>query len=167
MTRVIDALKKLGIADADIQTNGLSLQPVYDYSTNTNPPRLTGYMLSNGVAVTVRDLDKLGDAIDDGLAAGATTLDGVTFRVDDPAKAQEDARKQAMAEAKAIADTLATSAGVSIVGVASISETSGPTPYPVYWGAERAAAVAADTSTPIEVGTNELTVTVSVVYLIG
>jgi hypothetical protein len=167
MTRVIDALKKLGIADADIQTNGLSLQPVYDYSTNTNPPRLTGYMLSNGVAVTVRDLDKLGDAIDDGLAAGATTLDGVTFRVDDPAKAQEDARKQAMAEAKAIADTLATSAGVSIVGVASISETSGPTPYPVYWGAERAAAVTADTSTPIEVGTNELTVTVSVVYLIG
>ena len=87
MNRVVAALKKLGIADADLQTSGLSLQPVYDYSNNGNPPKLTGYTLSNGVSVTIRDLDKIGDAIDDGLAAGATTLDGVTFRVDDPAKA--------------------------------------------------------------------------------
>ena len=64
MTKVVDALKKLGIADKDIQTTTISLQPVYDYSTNTNPPRLTGYQLNNAVAVTVRDLDKVGDAID-------------------------------------------------------------------------------------------------------
>ena len=98
-------------------------------------------MLSNGVSVTLRDLDKIGDAIDDGLAAGATTLDGVTFRVDDPAKAQEQARKQAMTQAKSIADTLASSAGVSIKGVASISETTGPTPVPGLLGrrARRAA----------------------------
>ena len=165
MAKVIAALKKLGIADADLQTTGLSLQPVYDYTTNGNPPKLTGYTLSNAVAVTVRDLDKIGDAIDDGLAAGATTLDGVTFRVDDPAKAQEQARKQAMTQAKSIADTLASSAGVSITGVASISETSGPMPYPVYYEGARAAA-AADSPTPVQVGTNEVTVTVSVVYLI-
>ena len=166
MTKIIAALKKLGIADADLQTSGLSLQPVYDYSRNTNPPKLTGYTLSNGVSVTIRDLDKLGDAIDDGLAAGATTLDGVTFRVDDPVKAQEQARKQAMTQAKAIADTLASSAGVSITGVASITETSGPTPYPVYYDAARAAGAAADVATPVQVGTNDVTVTVSVVYLI-
>lgn len=166
MTKIIAALKKLGIADADLQTSGLSLQPVYDYTNNSNPPKLTGYTLSNGVSVTIRDLDKIGDAIDDGLAAGATTLDGVTFRVDDPAKAQEQARKQAMTQAKSIADTLASSAGISITGVASISETSGPTPYPVYYDAARAAGIAADAPTPINVGTNEVTVTVSVVYLI-
>lgn len=166
MTKIVAALKKLGIADADLQTSGLSLQPVYDYSNNGNPPKLTGYTLSNGVSVTVRDLDKIGDAIDDGLAAGATTLDGVTFRVDDPAKAQEQARKQAMTQAKSIADTLASSAGISITGVASISETSGPTPYPVYYDAARAGAIA-DSATPVNVGTNEVTVTVSVVYLIG
>ncbi len=166
MTKVMAALKKLGIADADLQTSGLSLQPVYQYNNNANPPKLTGYTLSNGVSVTIRDLAKLGDAIDDGLAAGATTLDGVTFRVDDPAKAQQQARVQAMTQAKAIADTLSSSAGVSIKGVASISETSGPMPYPVYYEAGRAAAIA-DGSTPIQVGTNEVTVTVSVVYLIG
>ena len=168
MTKVIAALKKLGIADADLQTSGLSLQPVYDYRNNANPPKLVGYTLSNGVSVTVRDLDKIGDAIDDGLAAGATTLDGVTFRVDDPAKAQEQARKQAMAQAKAIADTLSSGAGVSITGVASISESSGPMPYPIYYDGARAGALAAeDAATPVNVGTNEVIVTVSVVYLIG
>lgn len=167
MNRVMAALKKLGIADADLQTSGLSLQPVYDYSNNGNPPKLTGYTLSNGVAVTIRDLDKIGDAIDDGLAAGATTLDGVTFRVDDPAKAQAQARQQAMAQAKSMADTLASSAGVSITGVASISESSAPTPNPIYFDAGKAQALAADSATPVSVGTNDVIVTVSVVYLIG
>ena len=100
MTRVVAALKKLGIADTDIQTTILSLQPVYDYSTNTNPPRLTGYTLANSVSVTVRNLDNVGDAIDNSLAAGATTFDGVSFRVDDPAKAEAQARAAAMAQAQ-------------------------------------------------------------------
>ena len=125
------ALKKLGIADKDIQTTTISLQPVYDYSTNTNPPRLTGYQLNNAVAVTVRDLDKVGDAIDGSLAAGATTFDGVSFRVEDPAKAEAQAREAAMAQAKAKAETLAKGAGVAIGGVASISETASPVPYPI------------------------------------
>jgi len=167
MTKVLTALKKLGIADADLQTSGLSLQPVYDYSNNGNPPKLTGYTLSNGVSVTIRDLDKIGDAIDDGLAAGATTLDGVTFRVDDPAKAQDQARQQAMAQARSMADTLAKSAGVSITGVASISESSAPTPYPIFFDGAKAQALAADSATPVQVGTNDVMVTVAVVYLIG
>lgn len=166
MTRVIASLKALGIADVDIQTTMLSLQPVYDYRSNTNPPKLTGYTLSNSVAVTIRDLDKVGDAIDDALAAGATSMDGVSFRVEDPAKAEEEARGDAMREARARADTLAASAGVSIVGVASISETSSPVPYPVFYrGAGLAAAE--DTATPIQPGTNEVSVTVAVSYLIG
>jgi uncharacterized protein len=168
MSKVVAALKKLGIADADIQTTILSLEPVYDYSTNTNPPRLTGYQLQNAVAVTVRDLDKVGDAIDDSLAAGATTFDGVSFRVEDPAKAEAQAREAAMAQAKSKAETLAKGAGVSLAGVASISETAAPVPYPVYYGARMAAPAAADKSipTPVEAGSNEVTVTVAVSYLI-
>ena len=161
MTKVVDALKKLGIADKDIQTTTISLQPVYDYSTNTNPPRLTGYQLNNAVAVTVRDLDKVGDAIDGSLAAGATTFDGVTFRVEDPAKAEQQAREAAMAQAKSKAETLAKGAGVAIGGVASISETASPVPYPVYYARDAAGVAAPDksTPTPVETGTNEVTVT--------
>jgi uncharacterized protein YggE len=167
MTKVVAALKKLGIDDKDIQTTILSLQPTYDYSNSGNPPRLTGYTLMNSVAVTVRNLDKVGDAIDGSLAAGATTFDGITFRVDDPAKAEAQARDAAMVQAKAKADTLAKAAGVSIVGVASISETSSPIPYPVYYSRDAAgAATDKAVSTPVEAGTNEVTVTVAVSYLI-
>ncbi len=166
MTRVIAALKKLGIADKDLQTTGLSLQPQYTYPSNGGTPRLTGYTLSNAVSVTLRDLEKLGSAIDDGLAAGATTLDGVYFRVDDSAGAEKQAREAAMAAAKAKAQTLADAAGVTITGVASISEIAAPLPQPMYYeGARLQAAV--DAGTPIHVGTNEVVVTVTVEYLIG
>jgi uncharacterized protein YggE len=165
MTKVIAALKRLGIADADIKTTNLSLQPVYTYPSNGGTPKLTGYMLSNTVAVTIRDLDKIGDAIDDGLAAGATTMDGVSFRVEDPAAAEQRAREEAMTQARKKADTLASGAGVRITGVQSISETSAPIPYPVpYYG--EAAGAARDVSTPVQTGTNEISVSVAVVYLI-
>lgn len=167
MTRVIAALKKLGIADKDIQTTTVSLQPAYDYSTQTNPPKVTGYNLVNAVAVTVRNLDQTGDVIDDSLAAGATSIDGVTFRVDDPAKAQQQARTDAMNQAKANADTLAKAAGVSITGVASISEASSPVPYPVFFGGAAAAPAADSVKTPVQPGTTDVTITVSVAYLIG
>lgn len=167
MTKVIAALKALGIADKDIQTANLSLQPAYDYSANANPPRITGYTLSNEVAITVRDLDKVGDAIDNSLAAGATTFDGLSFRVGDPATAQKQARTDAMNLAKADADTLAAAGGVAITGVQSISETLAQTPYPVYFGAAPSAAGAKDVATPVQVGTTDVTITVSVVYLIG
>jgi len=164
MTRVLAALRKLGIAETDIETTTIALQPVYAYGNGGSAPRLTGYTLSNAIVVTIRDLDLVGDAIDDGLAAGATTLDGVSFRVDDPAKAEEQARRQAIIQARAKADTLASGAGVSIVGVASMSETSAPIPYPIFYGAERAAAL--DTATPVNPGTNEIVVSVAISYLI-
>jgi uncharacterized protein len=166
MTRVIAALKKLGIAERDIQTSGLSLSPNYRYDNNGGNPRITGYTLSNAVAITVRDLDKIGDAVDDALAAGATTLDSVSFRVDDPAKAQDQARTQAMAQAKAKAQTLASGASVSITGVASISENTATPIPPVYFGA-MASAAARDAATPVETGTNDIIVNVTVEYLIG
>ena len=166
MQAVIDALKKLGIAEADIQTSSITLNPQYDYTNGGNPPRLVGYQFSNSLAVTVRKLDVLGDAIDNALAAGATTLDSVQFRVDDETKAEAQARAAAMADAKAKATALASAAGVSIEGVSSISETVAPAPYPVFYGAAAGAAVDKAVATPVQAGTNEVTVSVAVVYLI-
>lgn len=165
MTAVIASLRKLGIAERDIQTTTLSLQPTYDYSATTKPPRVTGYTLANAVAVTIRNLDTLGDAIDGALAAGATSLDGVAFRVADQAAAESQARQAAMTEAAATAKVLADAAHVSITGVASISESVAPVPYPVYFNAM--AGVAKDASTPVMAGSTEVSVTVAVVYLIG
>ncbi len=83
MTKVVAALKAAGIADKDIQTSTLSLSPNFDYNAG-NAGKLTGYTLSNAVSATVRDLDRVGDALDGAMAAGATSVDGITFRVDDP-----------------------------------------------------------------------------------
>jgi uncharacterized protein YggE len=166
MTAVIAALKKVGLVDADIQTSGITLQPQYDYS-NGAAPRLIGYQFSNSLTVTVRKLDVLGDAIDDALAAGATSLDSVTFRVDDETKAESQARTAAMADAKTKAQALASAAGVSIQGVSSITESIAPIPYPVvYDRAAAGAAVDKQISTPVQPGTNEVSVTVAVAYLI-
>jgi uncharacterized protein len=167
MTAVIAALKKLGIADKDIQTTTISLQPTYDYTNGGNPPRITGYSFSNGLAVTVRNLDQTGDVIDDSLAAGATSLDGVGFRVADPAAAETQARTDAMNQAKASADTLAKASGVSISGVASISEVSTPVPGPIFYAGAALGAAAPDKATPVQPGTTDVTITVTVAYLIG
>jgi uncharacterized protein YggE len=164
MTAVIASLRSAGIAEKDIQTATLSLQPTYDYSSQTTPPRVTGYNLTNVVAVTVRNLDVLGDAIDGAMAAGATSLDGVSFRVEDQAAAERQARQAAMAEAEAKAKTLADAAHVSISGVSSISESVAPVSYPIYYGEM---AGAKDVATPVLAGTTEVSVTVAVVYLIG
>jgi len=166
MQAVIAGLRKAGVADKDIQTTALSLQPVYDYSSNGNPPRLTGYQVVNAVQATVRRLDTISDVVDGALAAGATTLDGITFRVDDPSAAEAQARDAAMKNARAKADALAKAAGVSITGVSSISEQSGSIPVPMPYLAGGAATDKAAPSTPVQVGTNEVDVSVGVVYLI-
>jgi uncharacterized protein len=164
MTAVIAAIKKLGVADADIQTSGLSLNAVYDYN-NGNKPKITGYQVSNTVTATIRDLDKVSDVVDGAMNAGATDMNGLTFRVNDPAAAQAQARDAAVKDARSKADALAKAAGVAITGVATISE-SATTPQPIYY-AERNAAPAADAaSTPIQTGTNDVSVDVSIVYLI-
>ena len=132
MTAVLAALRSAGIADKDLKTSILTLQPQYDYSNSGNPPRLDRLpFFSNAVSATVRNLDSLGDAIDGALAAGATSLDGVNFRVDDETKAEAQARTAAMADAKAKADALAIGGRRLDHGVASIVETVAPAPNPI------------------------------------
>ena len=162
MQGVVKALRAAGIAERDIRTTTLSLQPVYEWPNNA-APRITGYELRNGVEATIRDLDRLADAVDGALAGGATTLDGITFRVADPTAAEAQARSQAVKAARAKADALAAAAGVSIIGVASLSEQTSSEPWPVPYAGARAD----EAATPILPGTSEITVSVSVVYLIG
>ena len=123
MTQVVAAIKALGIDDKDIATSTISLQPVYNYNNNGGNPKIRGYQLQNAVTVTVRDLDKLGDVLDNSVVSGATQVNGITFDVADRTAAEAKAREAAVADAKAKADTLAKGVGVSITGVSSISET--------------------------------------------
>lgn len=161
---VLSRLRTLGIKSADIQTSIISMTPAYDYSSNRNPPRLVGYALTNTVSVTIRDLERVGDVIDGALTSGATTLDNVTFRVANPKPAQRQARELAVADARARAETLAAAAGVQIGAVVSISEGGAATPFAPYAAVRSMAAQ--DESTPVEAGTNEISVAVTVTFTI-
>lgn len=167
MATVVASIKKNGVAAKDIVTTNVSLSPVYDYSSSGKAPKLVGYEFGNSVKATVRNLDSLAAVIDDAAAAGATTIQGISFRLDDPKPVEAQARQLAMSDAKAKADALVAAAGVSIKGVVSISETT-TTPSQAYYAMGQALdAKAAAVPTPIQTGTTDVQIVVTVAYLIG
>jgi hypothetical protein len=164
MDAVIAAIVAAGIPEADIQTTQLSLYPVYDY--NDNPPQIEGWEASNIVQVTVRDVAGVGDVVGAATGAGATNVQGITFRVDDPSGAEAQARSAAVADAQAKAEQLAADAGVTIVGVKSITEVSFNQPQPIAFersvaGVEAAFDAAAP---PVLPGQTEISVTVTMQF---
>ena len=166
MTAVAAAVKKSGVADKDIVTINLNLSPVYDYGSGSSAPRLTGYQYANTVKVTVRIITSVASVVDGAVAAGATTVSGISFRLDDPKAVQAQARQLAMNDARTKADALASAAGVSVKGVATIAEAAVQT-NPVYYSGALDQAKVASVSTPIQTGTTDIVVQVTVSYLIG
>jgi uncharacterized protein len=162
MEAILRAVDGAGIARADVRTVMLSVQPRYDYRDGRSPV-LTGYEVANLVEISVRDLAVLGDVIDATLAAGATSMDALTFRLADPASAEREARRQAMGEARSRADVLAEAAGLTIEGVIDIIEGQ-PVRPPVPVANVERMALATDAPTPVEAGMLEIAVTVSVTY---
>jgi uncharacterized protein YggE len=165
MTAILGAMVAAGVATRDVRTTLLSVQPRYDYRDGA-APNLVGYDLANIVEVTVRDLPILGAVVDAALSAGATSLDGLSFRLDDPREAERAARLAAVAEARTRAEILAEAAGVTIAGVADIVEGGPPPTWPGPLAAKMLRATA-DASTPVEAGTTEIAVTVTVTFRIA
>ena len=162
MEAILAAVAAAGVDRRDVRTALLSVQPRYEYREN-QPPTLSGYDLANIVEVTVRDLARLGDVIDGTLRAGATSLDQLSFRLADPEPAEREARLRAMAAARARAEVLAEAAGLAIVGVSDIVEGGGP-PVPLPRMKAERMMLAADAATPVEAGTLEISVNVTVTY---
>ena len=161
MNAILTAVTAAGVVRRDVRTSLLSVQPRYDYRDG-KAPALTGYDLANTVEVTVRDLGILGAVVDGALTAGATSLDGLTFRVDDPREAERTARTAAVAEARARAEVLAAAGGVTLTTVTSIVEGGLPPTWPQPKAARMMAA--AESGTPVEAGTTEIAVTVTVTF---
>ena len=161
MSAVVAAIRKAGIAERDIQTAGLSLQPQYRYDNN-QPPVLTGYQATNTVSLRLRKLPDAGRLLDTLVSVGANQISGPNFRVDDSDAAMDEARVQAVATAKARADLYAKAAGVRIKRIISIGESGGfEPPRPMMMMSARAKS--AD-STPVVPGEVALTVNVTITY---
>src|SRR5206468_9325547 len=100
MNAVIAALKKAGIAERDLQTSNLSINPQYVYQQNL-PPKLSGYQVSNQLTVTVNDLARLGPVVDATVNAGANNVSAISFGLKTPVSAENSAR---VAAVKALQD---------------------------------------------------------------
>jgi hypothetical protein len=135
MEAVMARLTATGIQPRDLQTSGLSVNPNwtgYDSSVSGGP-QISGYTAFNMLTVRVRAIDTLGGVLDASVSDGANTLNGLTFGLADPKPAFDEARKAAVADARAKAQLLAEAAGVKLGAIVSISEGGGTVdPQPMF-----------------------------------
>ncbi|MBW4707791.1 SIMPL domain-containing protein [Roseobacter sp. YSTF-M11] len=128
---VLSRLTEAGVAARDMQTDSVSLQPVWSGrgSTSTAPPKITGFVASNSLTVRVRDLDTLGGILDLVVSDGANTFNGLSFGLQEPKPAADAARAEAVRDAIDRAQQLAEAAGLALGPIQSITE-SGAMPRP-------------------------------------
>lgn len=159
-------LREAGVADADVRTSSFSINPRYDYRSDRQ--ELVGYRVANTISVTARDLNGVGALLDRAAAAGgdATRVDSVTFRVEDTAALERQARVNAIADAAAKADLYAEQLGVSRGRVSGVQEVDFA-PYPIAEArVQFAAADAASAPTQLFPGEYEVTARVGVTFAI-
>jgi uncharacterized protein len=157
---LVALIKSEGVAAADIQTSGISISPSFAQQTQggARPPTITGYTVSNNVAVTLRDISRVGALLDKAAGAGANTVYGIGFGEDNPSGLLDKARPLAVADARRKAEIYATAAGAKIGRLMTLSEESGA--RPIAFGA-RASSMSGAPPTPMEPGQDKLTVTVT------
>jgi uncharacterized protein YggE len=157
MTKVLAAVEQAGIAKKDIQTSRLSLQPQYDSKNGTN--RLLGFRVTNRITVRIRNIGNLPSILDKAIAAGANEMSGIEFLVSEENRLLDEARTEAVADARRKAELYAKAAGAKVGKVVAITE-QGSTPPPRRFEALRAGAAAV----PVAPGQQTLRATVTVSY---
>lgn len=160
MGRVRSALKAAGIADRDIQTSNLSLNP--EYSFDNNVQRLTGYSASNQLTIRFRAIANAGRILDVLVAQGSNQINGPNLIVDHPEAALDQARTAAIANGRARAELYARSMGLRVARIVSVAENGGgyapPPPMPMM------VARAERDSTKIDPGEQKLQVTLAMTF---
>ena len=162
MARVLQKLAEFAVAEADIQTQGFSVTPVFERrQSGTTTPRIIGYRVVNRIEAKVRELARLGAMLDALVAAGADRLDGIRFSITEPAPLADKARLRAMADARRKAELYAQAAGVRVGRVLEIAEQGVSVPRPRLMQATEMRARAA---VPVAPGEQRVSANVTVVY---
>jgi uncharacterized protein len=162
MTAVVTALKQLGFTDNDMQTTTYTVYPNYNYDVR----QVIGYQVTNMIQIKIKDLTKVGPAIDAATTAGANRVDSISFGITDETTSamRLQAYTAAITDAKAKSDVITAGLGIHITGVQSVNES---VYYPtVDYRSYDMAASGSKTSTPILSGNLSVSVTLSIVYLI-
>ncbi len=156
---VMKALKNAIGAGAEIKTSGYSLQPQRVYKEN-QPPTIVGYEARNSITVTLSDLSRVGSLIDAAAQSGANDVSGVAFTLRQDRPSRDEALRQATREAVSKAQVVASALGGKVVRIVEVNEEGTVRPQPTY---DRMEMKSAQASTPIEIGTLEITSRVQLV----
>lgn len=164
MAAVIAAMKAAGIAERDLQTASIQINPRYNYPNKPDgnqEAELVAYQVTNTLSVRVRDISKTGEILDKAVSLGVNQGGGISFTNENPAAAITEARKKAVADALAKAKTLAEAASVSVGKVMEITDQNyAPPPMPM----NAKAYDAAGASVPMQAGENAYKVVVNVTF---
>ena len=172
MTAVVNFLKNNGIKEDDIKTSAYSLNPQYDYTwcrkskddTRYCSPKIIGYELTQSVEVKIRDFDKINTIIGGLSDAGANQISNISFSLDEPEDYKNQARIEALKKIEKRAQLLSKETSLRLGKIMSVSE-SGIFPSPIYRDLKATVGSTEDLpSAPIETGTQEITVTLTVSY---
>ncbi len=158
LARVVAALRSAGVAQADIQTEQISLSP----RTSEDGVQVIGYTATSSVSVRVRNLDRAGPIVDAAVGAGANQVYGPSLSRSDQAAVYRSALKAAYADARARAQALAEAAGVTLGAMTSTVEGGASVPMPLAVGGR-----AEDAKATIEPGTQEIQASVSVTFAVS
>ena len=165
MASVTSAMTSAGIESRDMQTSGFNISPRYIHPQRADEPqepRIQAYQVTNTLSVRVRNLERLGEILDEAVTLGVNQGGSISFSNDDPSSALTEARRRAVADAVEKARTLSDAAGVSLGEVVSISEQSF-SPPPVPMGA-KAMRTEAFNAVPVESGENTYLVQVEMTF---
>lgn len=166
MDAIMKQLKDAGIDDKDISTAQYSVEPVTNYQDN-QPPQVTGFRVTNILNVKIRDISKASTLIDSLVKSGANTIYGVSFGFSDPSALMNQAREQAMNDARSKAAQLAGLASVTLgapIAIEDLGQSVPPTPIPM---STLRSALSSDASVPqITPGQQQVQVDLNVVYAI-
>lgn len=161
ITKVTDAIKNVGIDPKDIQTENYSINPVYDYSNNSQ--KITGYSAYTNLVIKIKDLEKANQIIDLATQNGANQIGGLTFDNSDKIPAENEARQKAVDAAKKKAADAARIAGFNLGKIINYQESLNGSPPIIY--ADRAlSGMGGGGDTKIEPGSNEVIINVTLSY---
>lgn len=161
ITAVLATLSQAGLAETDVQTSSLRVNPIQDYNSSTGRSRITGYSAQSTISVRVMELDDLGAILDQALLDGANELNGLQFDVADRAPHLDAARRLAVADAMAKAEVFTSAANVSLGDLLSMSE-AGAQPGPIMMEMS----MARDSGVPIAAGDISISASISMTYAI-
>jgi len=162
MGQLAKFLKENKVDEKDIKTTSYSISPRYDYKEGEQ--KLRGYEVFQNLEVKIRDLGKVGAVLSGAAARGANQVGSLTFSVDDPKKAKEEARAIAIKDAREKAGRLSADLGVSLKKIVNYGESGGGGPQPIYAQADFGFGKGGGFPVPAPSGENEIIITVNLTY---